>query len=392
MENLKQAIIDSLVDYAGNEEKFLQTLDQLVEKYGDRVYPILLKLIAHLDFNEKNARQKWKEILAHQKSMSDLLNRPVSLFIAVCDFFSTVEKSFQSPKIVELDVFERTAQASNFDSLTGLYNRGFFDLALIGEFNRAKRYGGGFSLLFLDLDDFKKLNDTYGHLAGDYALRHVAELVIAEKRTEDIAARYGGEEMVVILPETHKVKSLVIGERIRQKVEDLKMSYSGDEFSITLSGGLAGYPMDASDEISLVRCADRAMYAAKAAGKNRIKLFSEDKRQYLRIDYIGDVQVNDLSESPPKDLPVKSKDLSMGGLLFLSDKAFQMGDHLQVQMPLPDEDSRLVLIGKVVRVEKFDDNYEIGISFLRLAGQMKNRFANFLSELLGVDGEENLNL
>ena len=175
--------------------------------------------------------------------------------------------------MIELRVLEETRKISRSDGLTGLFNRRFFDETLEGEINRAIRYEGNFSLIFFDLDNFKNLNDTQGHQAGDLTLKRVAEIMILEKRTEDIACRYGGEELVLILPETQKINALVIAERIRQKLEETELEFEGQSFGITLSGGVASFPVDAQDAKSLIHAADIALYQAKDAGRSNYKIF-----------------------------------------------------------------------------------------------------------------------
>ena len=210
-------------NHGEDEEKFLQELEQIARSEGDLIFPVLLNVFTQLDFNQEEAKEIWEGILKHRKEMSDSFKRQVNLLTAICDYFLTIKKSFNYPKVVELKVFEEANHFSKCDSLTGLYNRGYFEESLSGEISRARRYDTEFSILFLDLDDFKKVNDTLGHLAGDFVLKKVANLIINEKREEDVVARYGGEELVVILPETNKVNTII------------KASGYGRKFRICLS-------------------------------------------------------------------------------------------------------------------------------------------------------------
>ncbi|MCH8156466.1 MAG: diguanylate cyclase, partial [Nitrospinae bacterium] len=204
MDSVRDAVIRCLRDYAEDGTRFLHSLNMLAQQEGEIVFPTLLHILTHLDFSVQDARDNWEQILYHQKKMSHQLNRPVSLTTATCDFFSSVQRSFKNPKVVEVETFEKAERSSKIDGLTGLYNRRYFDEALDAETKRAKRYRQNFSLAMFDLDHFKKLNDKLGHQAGDIALKNVAALMKGEKRTEDIVARYGGEEMVMILPQTGK--------------------------------------------------------------------------------------------------------------------------------------------------------------------------------------------
>jgi diguanylate cyclase (GGDEF)-like protein len=199
---------------------------------------------------------------------------------AVCYYFSDVEKNINTPAIIELKMLEETKKQSHSDGLTGLFNRRYFDDSLQGEMNRVQRYDGCFSVFFIDLDNFKNLNDTYGHQAGDLTLKVVADILQTMKRTEDTACRYGGEELVLILPETEKMNALVIAERIRKKVEETGLEFEGEKFNVTLSGGIASYPTDGKEAHELVHAADVALYQAKESGRNRIFIHDLEKRHY----------------------------------------------------------------------------------------------------------------
>jgi len=167
------------------------------------------------------------------------------------------------------------------DGLTGLFMRRYFDARIEEEIERSKRYGTAFSVVMMDVDDFKSLNDTHGHLIGDRVLRGIANVVKSQMRGVDTAARYGGEEIAVILPRTEMVNAYNVGERIRAAVAELRITTDGDPpaaLGVTASFGIAGYPEStASDGEDLVRCADRALYRAKKTGKNRVELFWSDE-------------------------------------------------------------------------------------------------------------------
>ncbi|RMG60703.1 MAG: GGDEF domain-containing protein [Deltaproteobacteria bacterium] len=176
------------------------------------------------------------------------------------------------------------------DSLTGLYNRWYFYLRLNSEIQRAKRYGRTFSLLVLDVDDFKKFNDTYGHQTGDLLLQSVANVIKKNVRRNDtypkydvdIPCRVGGEEFAVILPEASSVQSSVAAERLRMSVETKGAALVAERIRkgveaegvdgkrVTVSIGVASFPEHGTDADALFRAADDAMYLAKKRGKNRV--------------------------------------------------------------------------------------------------------------------------
>lgn len=163
-------------------------------------------------------------------------------------------------------------QMLQLDDKTGLYNFREFQRRLREEFQRAERYEVDLSLVFLDLDFFKRVNDTLGHQAGDRVLQEFATLVTGGARANDIAARYGGEEFAIILPHTDGEMALRVAERIRRAVEDFTFLADTTPTRITVSIGVATYPssraMDSVD--ALVRAADTALYRAKDLGRNKV--------------------------------------------------------------------------------------------------------------------------
>ncbi len=157
---------------------------------------------------------------------------------------------------------------STIDALTGLFNRTYFFSALEREIARGDRSGRAFCLVMLDLDDLKAVNDRFGHVAGDQVLRSVADTVRGGVRKIDVAARYGGDEFVALLPETDPTGGWVLAEKIRQTVSEQGMP--GVDPAPTVSVGVVSYPADGRSADALLVSADRAMYASKRGGKNRV--------------------------------------------------------------------------------------------------------------------------
>lgn len=180
--------------------------------------------------------------------------------------------------------YEHTLAQTYIDPLTGLYNYRFFEQQLFRLFERAQEAGEPISLLIVDLDHFKRVNDTYGHEAGNQVLQTVAQLLKENVRPQDIVCRYGGEEFTILFPQTDHHEARIVGEQIRRKMEETPIvvhpTLSEDaqpdtvEIRITCSMGLASYPAHASDPLSLVRHADRALYiGGKKKGRNRLAVY-----------------------------------------------------------------------------------------------------------------------
>lgn len=181
-------------------------------------------------------------------------------------------------RVESLEMSSQFEELSLTDHLTGIYNRRFLTKRMEEELNRCSRHDLNLTILFLDLDHFKKFNDTYGHLAGDEALKQIAALLSSAARQMDIVARYGGEEFCIILPNTTKKQSVLLAERIRRAVEN-ESFYTGENLPVgkmTVSIGVASYPEDGDTLADLVKGADIALYQAKAKGRNCVLFFNRE--------------------------------------------------------------------------------------------------------------------
>ncbi|BCS89100.1 sensor domain-containing diguanylate cyclase [Pseudodesulfovibrio sediminis] len=167
--------------------------------------------------------------------------------------------------------FKEVKLRADRDGLTRIYNRHSFDERLVYEIKRRRRYNHDLSLLMVDLDHFKSVNDTYGHIAGDMVLQKVGEILTKTFRTTDLAARYGGEEFVVLLPHTSEEAAWKLAERVRKNIADCKFHFDNQDFSVTASIGVAsveGGALSADDD--LIFKADKALYQAKNNGRNMV--------------------------------------------------------------------------------------------------------------------------
>jgi diguanylate cyclase (GGDEF)-like protein len=165
------------------------------------------------------------------------------------------------------------------DDLTRLRNARYLRQFLVNEIKRARRYRSNVAALFLDLDDFKQINDLHGHLAGSHALMELAAVVLPSVRDTDCVVRYGGDEFVLILTETGVDEAVQVAERIRTKIETHRFSGGrGLKFSLTASFGVAVFPLHALSPQQLIACADRAMYQAKAANKNCVRVIADSEK------------------------------------------------------------------------------------------------------------------
>jgi diguanylate cyclase (GGDEF)-like protein len=378
MRSIRDQLLDIFEQFSDDDAGLIETLHGLIAKEGKGVYTFIFQILTNLDLHPAEAEKHWQRIISNCNDLSNAIGREVNLRTAVCDYFCSINKSLHNPKIIEIYLFEKVLKSSTFDNLTGLLNRNTFDETLQREVSRAKRHDSSLTLLFIDLDDFKNVNDTLGHLAGDEVLKKVAHLIMVEKRSEDIAARYGGEEITLLLPETSKADGWLIGERIRKKVEEIQISYEGQNINITLSAGIASLPIDATDDITLLKSADLAMYRAKSFGKNNISFFSMDKRRDIRVDYNIAVEIQELGIQIKPVLTATMKSLSIGGILLESQDSLEIGSKIQINITF-DSTKPLLIIGTVIRSDKMDSSkYETSIAFLDSDKVVKNEIASYL--------------
>ena len=167
-------------------------------------------------------------------------------------------------------VRDAAIRLSTIDNLTGLFNRTFFFAAVEREIARSARSGRGFCLLMMDLDELKQINDRHGHFFGDRVLRGVGEVIRSGGRRIDTSARYGGDEFVVLLPETDPTGAYVLAEKIRLGVSELRVDVAGSLIQPSISVGVVSYPEDGRTSDELMIAADTSMYRSKRSGKNRV--------------------------------------------------------------------------------------------------------------------------
>ncbi len=217
--------------------------------------------------------------VGHQPSYQEIAEEASQGLLALNMSYQSLTEQLQDSLKAQQQLASRLEQLNRdlerratTDVLTGLPNRRAFDEALVREMERAKRLEKPLSLLMLDLDHFKKLNDTCGHQAGDYVLAKLGELILNNARACDFPCRYGGEEFVIILPHTPALGAQVAAERLRKRIEDLALLYEGKAIRVTASIGISEVKPDTGPRAGTLalRHADDALYEAKEKGRNRV--------------------------------------------------------------------------------------------------------------------------
>jgi diguanylate cyclase (GGDEF)-like protein len=198
---------------------------------------------------------------------------PVMFFAGACFVWLAFGLSLQAA--IDMRRVNLLEQENITDALTGMYNRRYLDRRLGEEYARFERYAVPLCIILVDLDEFKEINDVYGHQVGDLALNHVGKLIRKTIRTTDVVARYGGDEFMIITPNIHTGTAAVLAERIRQQVEKGPLLLSAGSFSrqgipLTVSAGVVGCDYTGDTIQKLVQRVDEALYSAKEAGRNKV--------------------------------------------------------------------------------------------------------------------------
>jgi diguanylate cyclase (GGDEF)-like protein len=330
-----------------------------------------VRLLSNLELGEEQAEKLLLDILRHRTRVARALGRDPGLRVAAVDFLSNVESLLTNPKIVEMSQFEETQRSAITDPLTGLYNRRYLRTALRREVRRSHRHGGVFSVLLLDLDRFKAVNDRYGHMLGDLVLRRVSRVIRRGVRDADIACRYGGEEFAVLFPETDRLGAYIAAERMRRGVA---ASFSerptgGRKIPMTVSGGIASFPDDGGESSTLIARADETLYRAKRAGRNRVMLHPMERRRSVRYPARPSAAVRVQREGESAHCDAAGINFSLDGALVETDRTWQVSE--SIRLVLGRDADRLrgeprVVRGKVVRVEADDakkGRARIGVAF-----------------------------
>ena len=261
--------VDLVFAYAGDRpmtDVESERIEELKASRGDEFFTDLLFALTHEYFPGDVGKSLWNEILIHKFELSTAMKRNVRMTVATLDYLSNLKGQIHSPILMDEWQADLMVGLAIRDGLTHLYNHAACLRMIETEINMYLRYGRVVSFMMIDLDDFKAVNDRYGHQEGDRLLAALAGLIRSATRSTDLCCRYGGEEFAVILPATPLSEAAVLAERIRLLLEQDR-TVAGEA---TISIGVASCGEAVRTVQSLVDKADSALYEAKRAGKNRI--------------------------------------------------------------------------------------------------------------------------
>lgn len=247
-----------------------QFLSQLWLERGASFYSDILFVLLGQRYPNDDAKSLWNKLIAHRDSLAKSLGRNPGIVVAALDWQTNFQNQPASISLIESSKLENIRENSVIDGLTGLFDHTTILTLLEKELERSTRFSEKCSVLMLDLDDFKEVNDNYGHKKGDQVLITLAKLMRDNLRTIDTLGRYGGEEFIPILPETDISSAILSAERLREAVE----KQFNTDLSLTISVGISNFPAHATTVDALIKHADAALYKAKNAGKNKVVTFS----------------------------------------------------------------------------------------------------------------------
>jgi diguanylate cyclase (GGDEF)-like protein len=261
-----------IVDVLGGDviptEATREFVATLREERRETFFSEVLLYLTSERYAEGQAQTLWKEILDHKFLMSERLGRNVGIRVSAFDYLLNVRKLLIAPRIINSHDFRRTVRLSRTDALTGLYNRRYFMDHTTKVLEAASHVKAPVTLLMADLDNFKPFNDEHGHQAGDLLLQEIARLIRGCVRASDMVARYGGDEIALLLPKATKAEAETVAEKICRQIEE-----NCQTVGVTISLGLAQFPVDASSKEDLIGAADELLYRAKEFGGNKVCLF-----------------------------------------------------------------------------------------------------------------------
>ena len=352
-------------------------------------FKFVISFFVSIEVSDDDARTHFINILNRRQQLKGLNNQSLDFRVVAFDYFLNEAKLLINPIFMETEFFEEIYNFSQEDPKTGLYNARLFKESVKREITRAERHNLSLSIILIDLDNFKYINDTWGHLFGDEMLIKFSDVMKENIRGEDVICRFGGDEFAILMPQTGRIGARSMGERMKYRLSQTfrDVEKNGTKVTVTFSAGIATFPYDAKDYESLVRVADEALYRSKFLGKNMIfdKLSStqyndfvsgKEKRKFPRIVLHKENQVSVLNGSELMEVRSRILDISRGGVFMqcvanLLPELLSKELKLNLNLPGKDTEIALPLDGLIRRV-----NYESS----RITFFIAMEFAEPLSE------------
>ncbi len=366
---MHNSIPDDIVDIFINDERKKEK-EKFLKKFGDKIYTYILFKLVLVEFKPEIAKEIFNKSLENKKRLEELLGRKVLFCVSLFDYLvSKGEKYLEKPLIIERNLFMDLQKYSIIDELTGLKNFRYYNMRIKEEINRADRNKSKLSIILFDIDNFKKYNDIYGHTEGNKILKKIAEIIKKSIRKSDIGIRYGGDEFLIILPDTDKKGAFILANKIKEKIKKCKGRYP-----ITISGGIATYPDDTRKTyLDLFNIADKSLYLSKYKGKDMILSFVSERRKENRIYFIDKERIKIIFKNiHNKKVRAKLLNISKGGMCIKVNKDFDTPSFLEGEILKERIDLKFkgqVIWSQPENKSKKNDNMLVGIKFDELKSE-----------------------
>jgi len=367
---------DELIEVLGqSDQEGKSAYDDLlksIDNNGHKIFTQLIWTITSLRFDAEEAKAIWDKIIDHKSQMSEKLERNVGIRVAAIDYLSNIVGKLSRPRVIHLEIYDSLNEVSTTDLLTNLANRRYYRQRFDEELRRARRYRDPLTFCIFDIDNFKAYNDEKGYSDGDRVLKVISEIIKGSIRDSDFAARWGGEEFVVLMPQTAKKEAKAVSERVRVSIQ--AETSIGD---LTISGGVSTFPTDGSTRDELFSFADRALYRAKGEGKNRICMYPYERRNFPRFDEEYPVKLTP-ETSDRYEVKGTTENIGAGGIAFRYPYAVPVATIVKGEVDLKGE--TIVFRGRVVRIEEGKDRaFELGIEFAEIDEEAFHKLMNVAS-------------
>ena len=374
---LERLTKEALLATAGDDDLLAASVEKLASTHGDKAYREALKFLAGKNLGAAQSRHYWQSTLQHRQTIEDKSGWRLSLRSALLDYLQNQAGELTNPVIIEAEFLENIRHSSITDGLTGLFDQIYFK-GCLDKSIRKSRNSNTFeaAVVLLDLDHFKQYNDRCGHLAGDNALATVADIMRTQVRDGDVVARYGGEEFALFLPRTNRAEAFTIAERIRSAIAQTEFPGQGllDRGNLTISGGIAVFPEDSQEALTLIAKADQELYRAKIR-RDCIFPDKSERRRDPRLKISSLVEFTRTGRAFDSGVVF---DISRSGLSFSCSDPLQKDDRITLRFQKPFWRDNFFCEGTVRQQRSLDD---IGLNFIGLEfEQMFDEFIRYLPE------------
>lgn len=358
-------------------------LVSLSSSYPDmEVYRNYFYLLTHLEFEEADAVRHWDEFKRYHAKFEQDLGYSIDTRITTLSYFINENRQLRNPKIIEMKVFQSTQDMVILDELTSLYNYRHFRERIKAEMAAAQSREEMLSLVIIDIDDFKHINDDYGHLAGDGILRQISTLVKSGFSDRGEAFRYGGEEFAVIVPGADKQEVYEISKTLCEKIASHPFinenSAARHEMSVTASLGIAVYPHDCETSDALIGNADKALYTAKGNGKNIVSLYSDNQRRAKRpsISVAGQ-----LARFSARRVCMRTLNVSKGGIRFFCEQELAEDSVVELELDLAKGSDAVTVLCRIIKRSPDADGFVYGSVVVEINKRDRALFNLFVDSL-----------